>query len=696
MGYENITVPFRDWNVVREIGSGSFGKVFEIRRDRYGIVERSAMKVIAVPQDPNEIRTFLRDGYAPETLRKMYDGSRASVLEEYQTMIKLKDCPNIVRCEDIEIVMDPDGIGSKIYIRMELLTPMREYDKMRSFNEAEVIKLGSDICNMLVRCEAEGVVHRDIKPGNIMVSGQGDYKLGDFGIARSMDQSTITTRIGTMNYIAPEVYNGKKYGHAADIYSLGLVIYWLLNNRRMPFFPQNDSEINSSSAATAQQLRMMGKPIPRPVNGGTGIAGAVLKALAYDPGDRYQSAMEFGNEIRRCLPSERLSERLSGSENEITERLIIKDNDKTDRFPQDPVNVQMKTQPLYKEEDRRMHFKGETDIKGNAERRFRETKKEADGYKPDLTANENISAAKIKERATKRPAQKKRYLGGIIFAACALLVLLCVLFVMKFVKNGKIFPNLAGNGKDSAALPTDEKVESGQESAVEKISIGDTYIFGSYEQDDNAQDGTEAIEWIVLDKSENEQKILLISKYALDGKKFEGESSKATWDTCSLRSWLNYDFYNQAFSEKERNRIKETTVKAEWNREFDVNPGKDTLNKVFLLSRKEAEMYFSGQSARRCRCTYYGYTADVAQNEGEDACNWWLRSPGKSEREVAYINYNGEFGSKEVYAHLAVRPAIWISIESIISEDSPESGESPLDSRVDSNPLDDIFFGTGN
>ena len=352
MGYENITVPFRDWNVVREIGSGSFGKVFEIRRDRYGIVERSAMKVIAVPQDPNEIRTYLRDGYAPETLRKMYDGSRASVLEEYQTMIKLKDCPNIVRCEDIEIVMDPDGIGSKIYIRMELLTPMREYDKMRSFNEAE--------------------------------------------------------------------------------------------------------------------------------------------------------------------------------------------------------------------------------------------------------------------------------------------------------------------------------------------------------QDDNAQDGTEAIEWIVLDKSENEQKILLISKYALDGKKYEGESSKATWDTCSLRSWLNYDFYYQAFSEKERNRIKETTVKAEWNREFDVNPGKDTLNKVFLLSRKEAEMYFSGQSARRCRCTYYGYTADVAQNEGEDACNWWLRSPGKSEREVAYINYNGEFGSKEVYAHLAVRPAIWISIESIISEDSPESGESPLDSRVDSNPLDDIFFGTGN
>ena len=685
MGYENITVPFRDWNVVREIGSGSFGKVFEIRRDRYGIVERSAMKVIAVPQDPNEIRTYLRDGYAPETLRKMYDGSRASVLEEYQTMIKLKDCPNIVRCEDIEIVMDPDGIGSKIYIRMELLTPMREYNKLRSFSEAEVIKLGSDICNMLVRCEAEGVVHRDIKPGNIMVSGQGDYKLGDFGIARSMDQSTITTRIGTMNYIAPEVYNGKKYGHAADIYSLGLVIYWLLNNRRMPFFPQNDSEINSSSAATAQQLRMMGKPIPRPVNGGTGIAGAVLKALAYDPGDRYQSALEFGNEIRRCLPSERLSERLSGSENDITERLIIKDNDKTDRFPQDPVNVQMKTQPLYKEEDRRMHFKGETDIKGNAERRFRETKKEADGYKPDLTANENISAAKIKERATKRSALKKRYLGGIIFATCALLVLFCVLFVMKLVKNGRILPDLASNGKDSDTLSTDEKVESGQESAVEKISIGDTYIFGSYEQDDNAQDGTEAmqddnaqdgteaIEWIVLDKSENEQKILLISKYALDGKKFEGESEYAAWDTCSLRSWLNYDFYNQAFSEKERNRIKETTVTVDKNQDSVTDSREYTLNKVFLLSRNEAEKYFPEPSARICKCTYYGYKTGVTKYGSDDACDWWLRSTGQNWEEAAYINYYGELEFKEIYAHLAVRPAIWISIESIISEDSVES-----------------------
>ena len=236
MIHENIPVPFRGWTVVRKIGHGSFGNVYEIRRDRYGLTERSAMKVITIPQDPDEIQAYLRDGYAPETLRNMYDGSRASVLAEYQMMAKLKDCPNIVRCEDIEIVMDPDEIGSTIYIRMELLTPIREYDKLQSYSEKETIKLCSDICNLLTRCEAEGIVHRDIKPGNIMVSDQGDYKLGDFGIARSMDHTTMATMIGTMNYMAPEVYLGRKYGHTADIYSLGLVLYWLMNNRRMPFF----------------------------------------------------------------------------------------------------------------------------------------------------------------------------------------------------------------------------------------------------------------------------------------------------------------------------------------------------------------------------------------------------------------------------------------------------------------------------
>ncbi len=75
---------------------------------------------------------------------------------------------------------------------------------------------------MLVRCEEEGIVHRDIKPENIIVSYRGDYKMGDFGIARFMNHATMTTKIGTIHYRAHEVYLGRKYGHAVDIYSLGI------------------------------------------------------------------------------------------------------------------------------------------------------------------------------------------------------------------------------------------------------------------------------------------------------------------------------------------------------------------------------------------------------------------------------------------------------------------------------------------
>lgn len=644
MTYDDIAVPFRGWTVVCELGNGNYGKVYEICRDQYGIVERSAMKVISVPQNPNEIHAYLRDGYAPETLRKMYDGSRASVLREYQTMVRLKDCPNIVRCEDIEIVMDPDDIGSKIYIRMELLTPIREYKKLRSFDEGEVIKLGSDICNMLMRCETEGIVHRDIKPGNIMVSSQGDYKLGDFGIARSMDHTTFATRVGTMNYMAPEVFLGRKYGHTADIYSLGLVLYWLLNNKRMPFFPQNDSEINNDSANAAQEQRMIGTPIPQPVNGGAGLSKVVLKALAYDPGDRYQSALEFGNEIRNCLSAERASERQPIFGNEITESSYACENENTEEYSQNTADVYAETEPLNKDNDRQRRYEAEMILRREADRRFKDIEKETlDSKEENLWANETSIAADTEERGTKRPALKKRYLGGIVLGACVLLGLVCTFSFMNHVKNNRHLPDSESNGQESAV-----------------VSTGDVYIFGSYEQDDDFDDGTEPIEWIVLDESDDGSELLLISKYALDAEPFNTEDSDdVSWENCSLRSWLNMYFYNTAFSDEEKNRIKETTAKIEVRPTF-TEPGADTLDKVFLLNGKEADNYFKDNIARKCICTSYAQSR-YAGRPGN--CDWWLRTRGVY-TNTGIVNENGEIvyistcSSKAV----AVRPALWVSI----------------------------------
>ena len=301
MNTENMKVPFPGWAIVREIGHGGYGTVYEIRRHLLDVDERSAMKVIPVPRDPVEIRDYLNDGYDRDSIEKRYANSRNAVLREYTMMARMKDSPNIVRCEDITVVMNPDGISSRIFIRMELLTPIREYGKLRTYDENEVIRLGIDMCSILSGCEREGVVHRDIKPANIMVSAGGDYKLGDFGIARMMDHTTAGTRIGTVNYMAPEVYFGGRYGHTADIYSLGLVLYWLMNNRRMPFLPPENKGSNINDEMDAQQKRMGGLPVPRPFFGSPRLAEVVLRALAFKPEDRFQTADDFKSALCRCM-----------------------------------------------------------------------------------------------------------------------------------------------------------------------------------------------------------------------------------------------------------------------------------------------------------------------------------------------------------------------------------------------------------
>lgn len=150
---------------------------------------------------------------------------------------RLRGRRNIVSCDDFATKPHEDGIGWDVFIRMELLTPLTTLIKQYagSIPEEKVIKVGMDICSALVLCESKHIVHRDIKPENIMVSEFGDYKLGDFGIARTMDHTTQATTVGSERYMAPEVIKREEYGKEVDIYSLGLVLYWMLNNRKRPF-----------------------------------------------------------------------------------------------------------------------------------------------------------------------------------------------------------------------------------------------------------------------------------------------------------------------------------------------------------------------------------------------------------------------------------------------------------------------------
>ncbi len=285
-------VSWPGWEVVRKIGSGSFGAVYEIQRDVFGDIERAALKVITIPQSRSDIDELLNEGYDEASVTERFRGYLQDIAREYSLMAKMKGHTNVVYCDDIRYVQHEDGIGWDIYIKMELLTPMMT-TLSNNIPEETAIRVGKDICSALVLCKQQNIVHRDIKPQNIFVSANGEYKLGDFGIAKTAEKTTGGTKIGTYKYMAPEVYNNQPYGAAADIYSLGLVMYWLLNGRRTPFLPLPPQTPSASAEEDARRRRFSGEPIPAPAYGSPALKNIVLKACAYDVRNRYTSPEEM-------------------------------------------------------------------------------------------------------------------------------------------------------------------------------------------------------------------------------------------------------------------------------------------------------------------------------------------------------------------------------------------------------------------
>ena len=290
----DIMIPWEGWKAVRRIGSGSFGTVYEIERELHGEKEKSALKVITIPNDPGEVDANYADGYDDASIRDLYKGYLKEIWDEYNLMRKLKGHPNVVSCEDYYELEHSDEIKWDVYIRMELLTTLQKHinNQGGKLSEQEIIKLGKDICKALVACDEKNIVHRDVKPGNILVSEYGDFKLGDFGVARTMDHTTHATKAGAELYMAPEVIHDESYGKDVDVYSLGLVMYWLLNGRRMPFEPI-DRPPTAQEKKDAYFRRVSGESLPNPADGSDALKNIVLKACAYKKEDRYQSAGEM-------------------------------------------------------------------------------------------------------------------------------------------------------------------------------------------------------------------------------------------------------------------------------------------------------------------------------------------------------------------------------------------------------------------
>ena len=142
-------VSWPGWEVVRTIGNGSFGAVYEIERNTFGNIEKAALKVISIPQSRSDIEELYNDGYDDESITARYNSYLQDILKEYALMVNMKGHTNVVYCDDFRYEQRDDGFGWDIFIKMELLTPLTKY-LPRQIPEDMVIRLGMDICNALV------------------------------------------------------------------------------------------------------------------------------------------------------------------------------------------------------------------------------------------------------------------------------------------------------------------------------------------------------------------------------------------------------------------------------------------------------------------------------------------------------------------------------------------------------------------
>ena len=227
------------------------------------------------------------------------------------------------------------------------------------------------------------------------------------------------------------------------------------------------------------------------------------------------------------------------------------------------------------------------------------------------------------------------------------------------VEAYSIFQEL-GNYKDSAEKAGNIRVIKNKEK-LKNANVGSYVTLGVYERENNNSNGKEDVEWLVLAKEGN--KVLVISKNALDCQQYSTSYTKVTWETCSLRKWLNGTFINNAFSPEEQAMIPTVTVSA------DKDPGNATQDKVFLLSTTEANRYFTSDEARKCAPTDYAIAQGAYYYSGH--CLWWLRSPGHTQTSAAIVNCFGEVISDGDSYHIrvdngdfAVRPALWITLDS--------------------------------
>lgn len=452
MDREHPVSPWAEWKIVEKIGEGSFGKVYKAQRSERGKFFYSAIKVINIPGSQSELNSVRSEAGDDQSVREYFWNLVEECIQEISTMEYFRGNSHIVSVEDFKVMEYLDDIGWEISIRMEYLTSFMDYCAENQLTEKDVIKLGLDLSKALGYCRKLNIIHRDIKPENIFVSRFGDFKLGDFGIARELERTMSSfSKKGTYSYMAPEMYKGEKYDSRVDIYSLGIVLYKLMNRNRLPFLNLEKQFITYRDKENALARRMSGEPLKKPADAGEMLSEIILKACAYRPEDRYQTPEEFYNDLDDLQHGryKAVTEKGAGSP-------AVAETFQQSRKQQKPVQEQ-KIREQKKPEQQNAVQKPSQQKKNVVQQKPEQSHKSGDSIEARAAQSQARLAQK---RRQKRRRQILGWLIPVILTACAAVIVFSIYMKM----SGKNDSDMQQDTTGLVDILEDEKYETNDSS----------------------------------------------------------------------------------------------------------------------------------------------------------------------------------------------------------------------------------------
>ena len=601
-----------------------------------------------------------------------YEKGKERFLKEARTMAKFSKDEGIVKA------LDFFEINNTAYIVMEYLEgiTLKQYlrENQRIAPE-DLIELLVPLIESLDEIHSQGMIHRDISPDNIMVLPDGRIKLMDFGAARDYTEFgekslSIVLKPG---YAPPEQYQTHGIqGPWTDIYALCATMYKCITGENPP------DAIERVMDDSLKKISEFGIAIPPQEE------AAIIKGMSVSAKDRYQDIKDFCEDLYGGYEETPASE---NKESEIKPDLI-KEN------VEDKINTSAEETPesesLASEEDVEPE---KTSAKENMEA-VSQKKIDRESLK-QCENREETSVQKVKsEPDNKKQSQPKKFFGKAVLA-----VILCILLVGGGVKfySDKKEQQIAEQKKPQYTLHNPKIEDVSSVISGQKKVTWDCLWFGSYPQSEiTKKDGdiyttlkdtdnwdkngdatidsikyhkTEAgyfkyepIKWRVL-QSENGEAFLL-SDVVLDNQAYNENDEDITWEESSLRTWLNGEFINRAFSDEEKENINITEIVNQDNPDYGTEGGNNTSDKIFLLSLSEVSEQQDGEK--------YGFLDDgmrACENSAfsDDLDCWWLRSPGYygfSAAEVDYYGWVDGDGRMVTYNSASVRPALHLNLSS--------------------------------